>query len=429
MSGVVRMDRLHAAEDGEDTSSQEVRTSVTLSRRSLMAAFGLGALGAATSLAGCALPNIPLGRTPDEQELPVILDDGPGTPRMTLAMVGDVLVHEGVWMSGEVEGGGFDFTHLFAPVAPLVARADVALVNQETILGGEALGLSGYPTFNSPQELGDAEAAAGFDVALSATNHALDQGFLGISRTCTFWRDRHPEVLYTGIADTAEEAAAIPFFNHDGLRVAVLNYTESTNGILAPEREPWCVSMLEQGRIAADVGRARTAGADVVIVCPHWGVEYRTEPTAGQREWAAYFLDLGVDAVIGTHPHVLEPMELMERADGHRMVVFYSLGNFVSWQSRKETMVGGLARLTFERQDGAVRPVEVELVPVVTHLGAGTALTTYPIADYTEKLAAGNHIRRTGGCDDFSLAWCHDFCREVLGAGYDAARGVATLAL
>lgn len=405
-----------------------------ISRRSALAALGGGAaLLPLSALAGCA-PDLLGGGSgsggPSAGGGLATIEDSVSAPRrVSIAMVGDVLVHEGVWMSGERADGTRNYDHIFAPARELIEDADIAIVNQETVLGGDALGLSGYPAFNSPQEMGDAEAAAGFDVACSATNHALDKGFAGIEATRAFWRENHPEVVSAGIAETAEAAAEIPLITRDDITVAILNYTEGTNGIPIPAASPWCVNMLEREAIAADVSAAREQGTDIVVVCPHWGIEYQLEPTDGQRAWASYFAELGVDAVIGTHPHVLEPVELVARPDGGQMPVFWSLGNFISWQARKDTMVGGFAKVTFEMADDAPRLAGVALTPVVSHLSLDTQMASYPIASYTEELAGSNGIRRSSGCGDFTLAWCHDLCARVLGEGYDRERGVFELAI
>lgn len=389
-----------------------------VTRRGLCAALCASALA---GLAGCGGAGRPAGSSP---RLATVSDGAPRTRRVTLAMAGDVLVHPGVWMSGERPDGTRCYDHLFARVRPALEAADIAIVNQETVLGTPDMGYSGYPSFSSPQEFGDAEAAAGVDVALSATNHALDRGYAGIEATAGFWRERHPEVACAGIATSREGLDAFPVLERDGVRVAILNYTASTNGIPLPADAPWCVSLLDGERVAADVARARSQGADAVVACPHWGTEYRSEPTSEQRGQADLFLELGVDVVIGTHPHVLEPVEVLERADGHRTVVFWSLGNLVSYQARKDAMVGGLAGVTLERGGGGLRVAAASLTPLVTHIAPGTAFTTYPISEYTEELAADNAIRRSDGAGDFSLAWCHDLCSRVLGPGYDAARGV-----
>ena len=405
-----------------------------VSRRGFVSALAAGAL---LPLAGCAgFPGSqgPAAGSADAHaatNLATISDAAAAPDRVSICMVGDVLVHPGVWMSGERGDGTRNYDHIYAQLAQTFTETDIAIVNQETILGGTALGLSGYPMFCSPQEFGDAEAAVGVDVACAATNHALDKGFEGIQAELSFWAEHHPDITCTGIFDSQERSATIPIVERNGIKVAILNYTESTNGIPIPASAPWCVAMLDRDRVASDVSAAREQGADIVIVCPHWGVEYQYQPNEAQRSWADYFLSLGVDAVIGTHPHVLEPLELLAGADGHTMPVFWSLGNYVSWQARKDTMVGGLAELAFERvADGSgVRVTSATLTPVITHLAMDPSMAVYPIAAYTEELAQANRIRTQSGAGDFTLEWCHNHCAEVLGEGYDRASGVFTLAL
>ena len=193
-------------------------------------------------------------------------------------------MHTGVWQSGVRSDGTRNYDHVFAQVASDVAAADLALVGQETILGGEALGFSGYPAFNSPQEFGDAEVAAGFDVALCGSNHALDKGMAGIEAELAFWRSAHPDMLVTGIADSQEAFDAVPIIERAGHRIAVLNYTYGTNGIPLPQ--PWAVRLLDDARIAADAETARDAGAEAIVACPHWGIEYAAAPSDDQRRWA-----------------------------------------------------------------------------------------------------------------------------------------------
>ena len=264
-----------------------------LSRRGFLAVSAAGA----GILAGCT-------GTPDasqEGELrpaQTLLDDpAPERSEVTILMIGDVLVHEGVWRSGEREDGTRDYEHLFAHVADLVAEADVAIVDQETILGGTGLGLSSYPTFNSPQEIGSAEAVAGFDVVLHANNHALDKGMEGIEAELAFWRSEHPEVAVTGMADSEEAAGEIPLLERGDRRIAVLSYTYGTNGIPLPTDAPWAVRMLDDAQVEKDFSLAWERGADAVVVCPHWGTEYAAGPDDGQRRWAERFVELGADVI------------------------------------------------------------------------------------------------------------------------------------
>ena len=387
-----------------------------LSRRAFLSS---ALAGISFALAGCSGG----GSGAPAQALPerptVYEEDAPD--ELALLMVGDVLVHTGVWRSGERADGTRNYDHLFAQIADDVAAADVAIVGQETILGGAALGLSGYPAFNSPQEIGDAEVAAGFDVALCGSNHALDKGMAGIEAALAYWRSAHPEVLVTGIADSQEAFDVIPLVEREGHRIAVLNYTYGTNGIPLPQ--PWSVRLLDEARIAEDAEAARAAGAEAILAFPHWGVEYAAGPSDDQRRWAQVLADAGVDAIIGSHPHVMQPFEVIEDADGRAVPVFWSLGNFTSTSPRKDTMVGTMAQVSL-RFDGGCEVTSCTLTPLVTHRADGTAFTTYRLRDYTEELAAANQVRLVSGCADFSLPWCVDFCAERLGDGFDAASGV-----
>lgn len=385
-----------------------------LTRRAFLSLASLAGLGA---LAGCSAPEP--SRAPESAERATVYDEA-APDELSLLMVGDVLVHTGVWQSGERADGTRSYDHLFAQVADDVAAADLALVGQETILGGDALGISGYPTFNSPQEIGDAEVAAGFDVALCGSNHALDKGMAGIEAALGYWRSAHPEVLVTGIADSQAAFDALPIVEREGHRIAVLNYTYGTNGIPLPQ--PWAVRQLDEAQIAADAAAVREAGAEAIVACPHWGVEYAAAPSDDQRRWAQVLADAGADAIIGGHPHVVQPFEVIESSEGRAVPVFWSVGNFTSTQPRKDTMVGAMAQvsLLFDG-DGTCEVTSCALTPLVTHRAAGTAFTTYRLADYTEELAAANQIRGMSGCGDFSFQWCVDFCAERLGDAFDAA--------
>lgn len=342
------------------------------------------------------------------------------TVTIDIMMIGDMLVHEGVYKSGLQADGTYNFDHLFKNIAEDIAEADVRIVNQETILGGLELGLSGYPCFNSPYELGDAEVDAGFNIILHATNHTIDKGLVGVENCMNFWRTNHPEMTVLGINANEEEYNNIYVYNKDGFKVAFLNYTYGTNGIPIPSANPYCVNMLDEDKITADVTKAK-ALADMVVVCPHWGTEYVYQPDSNQKYWTNLFLSLGVDVVLGAHPHVMEPVETLTRDDGHQMVVYYSLGNFVSNQDQKPRMLGGMAKVQLVKdKDGSCYVDHYSYTPIVTHKLFGTSLiTSYKLSDYTEELAAANAIRNDAGCSDFSLEWCKDLCRQVFGDAYD----------
>lgn len=348
-------------------------------------------------------------------------------PTVSLVMVGDILLHTPVAESGVQEDGSYNFDALFANVKGEIEAADLALVNQEVIIGGEELGVSGYPSFNAPYELGDALTAAGFDVVLHATNHTLDQGKKGVKNCLSFWKNHYPDMAVLGINASQEEQDNIYVYEQDGIRIAILNYTYGTNGVPLPSDMPFAVNLLEEEKVAADIEKAREQ-ADFIVVCPHWGTEYQLTPSAEQERWTKIFAENGVDLVIGTHPHVIEPIAWISdeneagQKDGggnqNGMLVYYSLGNFVNWTASSgegiaNRMVGGMAEVTIGKDaNGNAFIVEYGVEPLVCHVTEGAnGVTTYLLSDYTKELAAENAILAQD--DAFSREYCETLGEEV----------------
>lgn len=338
-----------------------------------------------------------------------------------LVMVGDILAHEGVYNSGFFPDGTINYDHIFANVKDDIQAADIAIVNQEVVLGGIELGLSGYPCFNSPTELGDALVDAGFNVILHATNHALDKGITGIDNTLNFWKENYPDLPILGIHDetfTDYETQDIYVYEKDGLRISILNYTYGTNGIPIPQSRPLIVNMLDEEKVALDIARAKEV-SDFVVVCPHWGTEYVYTPDAYQQQWTQFFYEHEVDLVIGTHPHVIEPVEwIQEEGNDHKMLVYYSLGNFVSNQDRLPRMLGAMAEVTITMDkiddEYVVYISDYGVEPLVTHKLFGPGLiTTYKLSDYNDTLAAQNRINSDE--PGFSMAFLQDLSKQVFG--------------
>ncbi len=350
---------------------------------------------------------------------------------LNIIMVGDILLHTPVEEAAKDDKTGeYDFDFIFDHSREIISKADIAIVNQEVIIGGEGLGISGYPVFNAPYEISDALYKAGFDVVCHATNHALDKGKKGIVNCVDHWRKTYPDVLVTGIYDNEQEALAenIPITERNGIRVAVLNYTYGTNGIAAPAGMPYAVSMLDQERVITQLELAEKE-ADFTIVCPHWGTEYNPGISADQKKWTEIFRDHGADAVIGTHPHVIEPFVFYEDEDPDHitnnhgagdMPVYYSLGNFVNWTAGKgkgtaNRMVGAMADLNISRKEnGEVSIDDYSVRNFVCHVEPGDKnVTVYPLEEYTEELASRNAIGKQDG--SFSREYCDELIRNVFG--------------
>lgn len=377
-------------------------------------------------LFGCKAdqPESPVNAEPKETQTQEIVSEMQSTETesetMQIVMIGDMLMHEPVVESGLREDGTYDFTHLFANVKDTIETADFAIANQETIMAGERYGYSGYPSFNTPYELAHAHAEAGFDLLLFATNHAMDKGGNGIEN-CMQYLDEHlPQLDYVGINHSKEEQEdEIYTYEANGITIAVLNYTYGTNGIPLPGDKPYLVNLLDEDKVRADIQKAEEI-ADFTIVCPHWGTEYNLETDSSQKKWAQIFLEEGVDLVLGAHPHVIEPIEWLTDEEGHEMLVYYSLGNFVNGTSSTghgvtNRMVGGIADVTIERNEETkeVEIIEYDVIPIVCHQGKDTEFTVYYLDEYTEEKASENLILSQD--KEFSKALCWSIVNQVWG--------------
>lgn len=345
---------------------------------------------------------------------------------ITICMVGDVLLHTPIEDYSKNEENEYDYSPIFANVKKEIESVDLAIVNQEVIIGGRELGVSGYPAFNAPTEIGDELVKTGFDVVCHATNHALDKGKKGLINCCSFWNEEHPEIAMLGIHESSEDAENIYIYEKNGLKIAILNYTYGTNGISLPEGMPYCVELLNEDKVKSDIARAE-AEADFTIVVPHWGTEYLLTPDSMQKKWTKIFMENGVDLVIGAHPHVIEPVEMMEDGEtGRKMLVYYSLGNFVNWTSGTgegvaNRMVGGMAKVTISSEDfentGELSIKEYGVEGLVSHVTSQTGgITVYPISEYNSQLAGENEIVNQDS--NFSYEYCVELCDRVWGDLY-----------
>lgn len=244
--------------------------------------------------------------------------------RLSLIMVGDALLHSSLYRDG-YQNGTYDFTSQLEFIKPEIQKHDLAFYNQESILGGTSIGLSDYPNFNSPQEFGDAMIDAGFNLVSLANNHTMDRGVTAIQNSCDYWKTK--DVLTAGSYCSAEDAEEIKIKEKNGIKYTMLAYTYGTNGITVPSDKPYLVNLYSDELAKADIEKVRDK-VDLLIVSMHWGAEYRSEPTDEQKREAEYLSNLGVDIIIGTHPHVIEPISYINDT-----LVIYSLGNFISAQS------------------------------------------------------------------------------------------------
>ncbi|MBQ2610593.1 MAG: CapA family protein [Butyrivibrio sp.] len=294
--------------------------------------------------------------------------------KVSVVAFGDNLIHEPIYeYARNEENGNFDF--LYEPFLDEIQTADIAALNAETVLVDSDESVGGYPSFGSPIEVGEAIKNAGFDVASCANNHVLDRGIQGIDTTVKFYKDAG--ITCVGIQDSKDpEYRPYELISRNGIRIALFSYTYGTNAGDATDKYPNLIHYLpgyeseengakqmtkgQEDRLKSDIESARNE-ADFVIVFVHWGEEYNKEVTPSQKHIAELFAEGRADVVIGSHPHVVQKTEMLDRPDGGKMLVYYSLGNFRADQAQsKETMAGAEASFTIAHTYDGVELLDYE---------------------------------------------------------------------
>jgi poly-gamma-glutamate synthesis protein (capsule biosynthesis protein) len=326
--------------------------------------------------------------------------------RITVAAVGDIIPDDSILQAvRDPDTGSYDFQSVLTPIRPYLAGADYTVANLETRLAGPENGYSGYPRMNSPTELAYALKTAGVDMAATANNHSLDMGWEGIVGTLD--RLDQAGIAHVGTYRSSQERNTPVVVDVGGIRVGFLNYTASLNGLIpSAEQEGYAVNMLDPDVVAEDAMTARTWGAEVVIALLHYGEEYEREPSEEQVEISQEILSRGVDVIIGSHPHVVQPIAHVVQYSNWKVTgkyVAYSLGNFLSNQRWRysdsglvayvhiekrglRTLVTGVSYLpVYVQRSAAESPVRYRVLPV---LPGGSAKTDIPLTlRETERMA------------------------------------------
>lgn len=276
----------------------------------------------------------------------------PGNGEATLVFAGDAMQHDRQIAAARTYGGSYDYSACFRHVTDYIESADYAVVNLECSLGGSPY--TGYPCFSAPDSYAKALKDAGFDLFLHANNHCLDRRDAGLKRTLSVLDELGVPHIGT-YANTAQRRQAVPFIaDVKGFKIAFLNYTYGTNGISI--QKDVVVDYIDKNQIRSDIKSAKAKGADLIVACMHWGVEYKLVQNKEQEQLADFLIEEGADMIIGGHPHVIQPMRIAhsERHDKNVLVV-YSLGNFISAMRTADTRGGAMVRVTISQENGKPR--------------------------------------------------------------------------
>lgn len=276
---------------------------------------------------------------------------------LSIFFAGDLMQHDAQIKAAKRKDGNYDYSNCFAHVKPYIRSADIAVGNLEVTLGGAPY--RGYPAFSAPDEFLFAIRDAGFDVLMTANNHCMDRGVAGLRRTILMIDSLKIKRAgtYINIEDRIHNYPLL--IEKKGFRIAFLNATYGTNGI--PVKEPWSVNFIDRKQLRADILKARLMKPDIIIAFMHWGQEYKTMPSPDEIELSKWLIGLGVNHVIGSHPHVIQPMVLLgDSVSPQKNFVAFSLGNYISNMSVRNTDGGLSVKLLFKKVNGITRLVSYE---------------------------------------------------------------------
>ncbi len=315
--------------------------------------------------------------------------------------VGDNLVQKRVYQSAQThaaEGEEYNFNYCYKNVADKIQAADLAFINQETIIAGHKYEISGSNfNFNSPTELGDEMVDLGFDIICMSNNHALDKGTGGLSAALDYWDTKKaeaPDLRVIGCYRDEQDMENYRISEVNGMTIGYLAYTEHINGYSLPADSVMEIPLTSDTALIEQQIRELDGMVDAVVVSAHWGAEDTHTVSDSVRSLAKNMVEWGADVIIGTHSHTLETMEYITRTDGTQGFVFYSLGNFISAQTDSFNMVGGMAEFDLRRTNDQISVENVQVTPVITHYDDGslTNLRVYPYYMYTDDLVADHGL-------------------------------------
>jgi poly-gamma-glutamate synthesis protein (capsule biosynthesis protein) len=296
---------------------------------------------------------------------------------------------------------------MYDNVADIIKNADIAFINQESPFGGDIKPTSGYPLFNSPDEVGYDLAELGFDVIGIANNHMLDSTTAGYKRTIEFW-ENFDDVFQIGGYKNKQDFENIKVIEKNGIKIAFLAYTYGTNGLTLASGSDLYVPLYNDDDIDRQTKKAREL-ADAVIVSIHWGTEDHFKPGPEQTRKAQIMIDNGVDVIIGHHPHVLQPMQWADRKDGGRTLLMYSLGNFLSGMMYSRNMVGGIMGFDIIKAPNGTSVENAYFIPTVCQYNYNVReFKIYKFSEYTEEL------EKAHGAHKFDSSMSYKYMKKII---------------
>lgn len=307
-----------------------------------------------------------------------------------MTVIGDIMCHNSQYKDA-YDGSTYDFSYVFDDIKDYISSADIAVGNLETTFAGKERGYSNYPRFNSPEQLAYNLKDMGIDVLCTANNHSMDTNYSGVVSTLDFLDDAG--ISHMGTSRTAEEQNQILVKDVNGIKIAFLAFTYGTNGIPVPSANSYCINLIDKDLILKQLELAKAQEPDLICVNMHWGLEYQNVQNSEQEDWADFLFENGVDVILGSHPHVLQPMEkrtvTLEDGTTKDCFVIYSLGNFISGQTKKNTRTSIILNINFTKdgETGKTTIGDVSYVPIYMYKSSSGSTKRYKLLDITSSIA------------------------------------------
>lgn len=297
--------------------------------------------------------------------------DKDSTSSVTISFVGDLMCHSPQFQFAQISKDSFDFRPVFCEVKQYLTKADLTIGNLETTISGKESRYSGYPLFNTPEEYLEALKDAGFDILLTANNHSLDRGKKGLLRMVEMIKKNGLESV--GSYNSQQDRDSIRIYEINGIKIAILAYTYGLNGNYIAKNEKYLVNVIDTTLLKKDILDSRNKYADIILVYFHFGNEYQRNPSSFQKEIVKRAIDYGADLIIGSHPHVIQPIEYFSSNKNKigKGLIAYSLGNFISNQRWRYSDAGIILNLTITKNilTQEVRFSNTDIIPTWVYKG------------------------------------------------------------
>lgn len=308
-----------------------------------------------------------------------------------MSVIGDIMCHNSQYKDAyDLSAKAYDFSYVFKDVKEYISSADIAIGNLETTFAGKEKGYSNYPRFNTPEQLAQNLSDLGIDVVSTANNHCMDTNYTGLVSTLKYLDEA--KIAHTGTNETAEKQNEILMKDVNGIKIAFLSFTYGTNGIPIPKDKSFAVNLIDDDLILKQIMLAKEQKPDLICASMHWGIEYQLKQNSEQERLKDLLFNNGVDIILGSHPHVLQPMEkqTVTLEDGIKKdcFVIYSLGNFMSGQTKENTRSSVILNIDITKngETGKTTLNKIEYIPIYMYKASTASIQKYKILDIEKTL-------------------------------------------